>query len=152
VFVYCAKVSHQKDYLIALIPTPQQEDSQEDKLEVDWIQAHATQVNRMLSGGIQIIGIYVLCANEFFSKSSASFFSILKSLRSITDYRTSTSSIYHLLHLSTTTKKYVCKNYDVSDPTASQKPSEVKITPFINSFITLNTTYNVHFELHLQDK
>ncbi|XP_014804489.1 PREDICTED: protein odr-4 homolog isoform X2 [Calidris pugnax] len=84
--------SPQRDYVIRAVRTPPKEEQKEDNISLsklasideEWITTHASQVSRMLPGGLLVLGVFIIATPEL-SKDSQStlrriIFSVEKSL------------------------------------------------------------------------
>lgn len=84
--------SSQRDYVIRAVRTPPKEEQKEgntspsklESIDEEWITAHASQVSRMLPGGLLVLGVFIIATPEL-SKDSQNalrkiIFSIEKSL------------------------------------------------------------------------
>ncbi|KAK2541384.1 hypothetical protein Q9966_003949 [Columba livia] len=84
--------SPQRDYVIRAVRTPPKEEQKEDNvspaklasLDEEWITTHASQVSRMLPGGLSVLGVFIIATPEL-SKDSQNalrrlIFSVEKSL------------------------------------------------------------------------
>ncbi|KAF4800780.1 Protein odr-4 like protein [Turdus rufiventris] len=64
--------SPQRDYVIRAVRTPPKEQQQEDSvgppklasLDEEWITTHASQVSRMLPGGLLVLGVFMIATPE----------------------------------------------------------------------------------------
>ncbi|KAF7241346.1 hypothetical protein EYD10_12071, partial [Varanus komodoensis] len=65
--------SQQKDYVLIAVRTPPKEEKSESNtsyhsdlshIDEEWITAHATQVSRMLPGGLLVLGVFVIAVPE----------------------------------------------------------------------------------------
>ncbi|XP_021260046.1 protein odr-4 homolog isoform X2 [Numida meleagris] len=71
--------SPQRDYIIRAARTPPKEEQKEgntspsklDSIDEEWITAHASQVSRMLPGGLLVLGVFIIATPEL-SKDSQS--------------------------------------------------------------------------------
>ncbi|XP_071607195.1 protein odr-4 homolog isoform X3 [Heliangelus exortis] len=64
--------SPQRDYVIRAVRTPPKEEQKEDSIssprlasvDEEWITTHASQVSRMLPGGILVLGVFIIATPE----------------------------------------------------------------------------------------
>ena len=72
-----------RDFVLALVPFPDWKDDEEGAggaaaradtaldVDEDWIVEHATQVSRMLPGGVDVVGTYAFASDAAFKTASA---------------------------------------------------------------------------------
>lgn len=120
---------------------------------------HTKQVMRALPGGITILGLFIVSANDPFQNTASN--SRLRKLLTSIDVAIGKSSLTVrqqltceriVLHICNTTLKYNCKTFDIGSPIASPKPAEWK---FFNApcspWIELQCTLNVEFFIALSE-
>ncbi|XP_051481216.1 protein odr-4 homolog isoform X2 [Apus apus] len=122
--------SPQRDYVIRAVRTPPREEQREGSsapptlasLDEEWITTHASQVSRMLPGGLLVLGVFIIATPEL-SKDSQN------TLRR---------------------QRVVCRTYDVQDPKSSAKPADWKYQSALSaSWPALDCTVNVNIHIPL---
>ncbi|XP_032851063.1 protein odr-4 homolog isoform X3 [Tyto alba] len=121
--------SPQRDYIIRAVRTPPKEEQKDDispsklaSIDEEWITTHASQVSRMLPGGLLILGVFIIATPEL-SKDSQNalrklIFSVEKSLTKRRLWKPAEEEVSDraALQICSATKKVVCRTYDVQDP------------------------------------
>ncbi|KAM6327555.1 protein odr-4 homolog isoform 1-T4 [Podargus strigoides] len=125
--------SPQRDYVIRAVRTPPKEEQREDNIspsklasiDEEWITTHASQVSRMLPGGLLVLGVFIIATPEL-SKDSQNalrklIFSVEKSLTKRRLWKPTEEEVSDraALQICSATKKVVCRTYDVQDPKVS---------------------------------
>ncbi|CAO2637174.1 Protein odr-4 homolog [Lemmus lemmus] len=155
--------SSQKDYVILATRTPPKEEQNEnlkhpkaklDTLDEEWATEHASQVSRMLPGGLMVLGIFIITtlelADDFQNALRRLIFSVEKSMNrkrlwNVTEEEVSERVI---LHICSSTKKLSCRTYDVHDPKSSVRPADWKYQNRVStSWLSLECT--VHINIHI---
>ncbi|XP_068809689.1 protein odr-4 homolog isoform X2 [Struthio camelus] len=122
--------SSQRDYVIRAVRTPPKEEQNEvnvnpsklASIDEEWITAHASQVSRMLPGGLLVLGVFVIATPELAKDSQ-------NALRK---------------------QRIVCRTYDVQDPKSSAKPADWKYQSALSAcWLTLDCTVNVNIHIPL---
>ncbi|XP_036421205.1 protein odr-4 homolog [Colossoma macropomum] len=141
--------SAQKDFVVLAVKTPHREseggsDSRRvssplDDIDADWVAEHARQVSRMLPGGVNVLGLFLITPPELSKEAQ----NTLKRLIFAVDKCISKSRLWDLseddvtdrvtLHICSKTRKAICKTYDVKDPKCSAKPADWKYLSGISS-------------------
>ncbi|NXI40815.1 ODR4 protein, partial [Galbula dea] len=155
--------STQRDYVIWAVRTPPKEEQKEDSrpstlasIDEEWITAHASQVSRMLPGGLLVLGVFIIVTPEL-SKESQNvlrklIFSVEKSLTKRRLWKPVEEEVSDraALQICSSTKKVVCRTYDVQDPKSSAKPADWKYQSALSaSWLTLGCTVNVNIHIPL---
>ncbi|XP_030311403.1 protein odr-4 homolog isoform X1 [Calypte anna] len=156
--------SPQRDYVIRAVRTPPKEEQKEESIssprlasvDEEWITTHASQVSRMLPGGILVLGVFIIATPEL-SKDTQNtlrrlIFSVEKSLSRRRLWKPSEEEISDraALQICSATKKVVCRTYDVQDPKSSAKPADWKYQSALSaSWSTLYCTVNVNIHIPL---
>ncbi|NXH09277.1 ODR4 protein, partial [Bucco capensis] len=156
--------SPQRDYVIRAVRTPPKEDQKEDNItsstlasiDEEWITAHASQVSRMLPGGLLILGVFIIATPELSKESQNTLrrliFSVEKSLTKRRLWKPAEVDISDraALQICSSTKKVVCRTYDVQDPKSSAKPADWKYQSALSaSWLALGCTVNVNIHIPL---
>ncbi|XP_009706399.1 PREDICTED: protein odr-4 homolog isoform X1 [Cariama cristata] len=156
--------SPQRDYVIWAVRTPPKEEQKEDSIspsklasiDEEWITTHASQVSRMLPGGLLVLGVFIIATPEL-SKDSQNalrklIFSVEKSLTKRRLWKPAEEEVSDraALQICSATKKVVCRTYDVQDPKSSAKPADWKYQSALSaSWLALDCTVNVNIHIPL---
>ncbi|KAF1421380.1 hypothetical protein FQV23_0003957, partial [Spheniscus humboldti] len=156
--------SPQRDYVIRAVRTPPKEEQKEDSIspsklasiDEEWITTHASQVSRMLPGGLLVLGVFIIATPEL-SKDSQNalrklIFSVEKSLTKRRLWKPAEEEVSDraALQICSATKKVVCRTYDVQDPKSSAKPADWKYQSALSaSWLALDCTVNVNIHIPL---
>lgn len=150
------QLSPQRDYVLHLSRTPLQSESKPatlEDVENSWITEHARQVSRMLTGGLDVVGVFAFGPPDMLTKSQTKLrnllFFINKNVQSkSSSYFEDLSYSRVLLQICSVTKKIICRTIDVSDFRATPNPAEIKYQSFASKWLQLETTLllpNCHF-------
>ncbi|XP_054443616.1 protein odr-4 homolog [Pteronotus mesoamericanus] len=155
--------SSQKDYVILATRTPPKEEKNEnlrhpkdklDNLDEEWATEHATQVSRMLPGGLLVLGVFIITTlemgNDFQNTLRRLVFAVEKSMnkKRLWNFTEEEVSDRVALHLCSSTKKISCRTYDIHDPKSSAKPADWKYQNGLSSsWHSLECT--VHVNIHI---
>ncbi|NXW26814.1 ODR4 protein, partial [Phaetusa simplex] len=155
--------SPQRDYVIRAVRTPPKEEQKEESIpsklasiDEEWITTHASQVSRMLPGGLVVLGVFIIATPEL-SKDSQNalrklIFSVEKSLTKRRLWKPAEEEVSDraALQICSATKKVVCRTYDVQDPRSSAKPADWKYQSALSaSWLALDCTVNVNIHIPL---
>ncbi|XP_045439099.1 protein odr-4 homolog isoform X2 [Pipistrellus kuhlii] len=155
--------SSQKDYVILATRTPPKEEKNEnlkhpkdqlDNLDEEWVTEHANQVSRMLPGGLLVLGIFIITTlemgNDFQNTLRRLVFAVEKSMnkKRLWSFTEEEVSDRVTLHICSSTKKILCRTYDIHDPKSSAKPADWKYQNGLStSWLSLECT--VHINIHI---
>ncbi|XP_051003505.1 protein odr-4 homolog [Acomys russatus] len=155
--------SSQKDYVILATRTPPKEEQKEnlkhpkaklDTLDEEWTTEHATQVSRMLPGGLVVLGIFIITtlelADDFQNALRRLIFSVEKSMNRKKLWTATEEEVSErvILHICSSTKKISCRTYDVHDPKSSARPADWKYQSRVSaSWLSLECA--VHINIHI---
>uniref|UniRef100_A0A5F9D1E2 Protein odr-4 homolog n=1 Tax=Oryctolagus cuniculus TaxID=9986 RepID=A0A5F9D1E2_RABIT len=155
--------SSQKDYVILASRTPPKEEQNEnpkhpkaqlDNVDEEWATEHANQVSRMLPGGLLVLGVFIITtlelANDFQNALRRLIFAVEKSVcrKRLWNFTEEEVSERVALHICSSTKKIVCRTYDVHDPKSSARPADWKYQNGLSaSWLSLEGT--VHINIHI---
>ncbi|XP_045154098.1 protein odr-4 homolog [Echinops telfairi] len=155
--------SSQKDYVILATRTPPKEEQNEnlnhprakpDNVDEEWTSEHANQVSRMLPGGLIILGVFIITtlelANDFQSALRRLVFAVEKSVnkKRLWSFTEDEVSERVALHICSSTKKILCRTFDVCDPKSSARPADWKYQNGLStSWPSLQST--VHINIHI---
>ncbi|NXP79565.1 ODR4 protein, partial [Ramphastos sulfuratus] len=156
--------SPQRDYIIRAVRTPPKEEQKEDNIDhsnlasidEEWITTHASQVSRMLPGGLLVLGVFIVATPELSKESQNALrkliFSVEKSLTKRRLWKPAEEEVSEraALQICSSTKKVVCRTYDVQDPKSSAKPADWKYQSALSaSWLALSCTVNVNIHIPL---
>ncbi|XP_064310432.1 protein odr-4 homolog isoform X2 [Phalacrocorax carbo] len=156
--------SPQRDYVIRAVRTPPKEEQKEDNIspsklasvDEEWITTHASQVSRMLPGGLLVLGVFIIATPELSNDSQNALrkliFSVEKSLTKRRLWKPAEEEVSDraALQICSATKKVVCRTYDVQDPKSSAKPADWKYQSALSaSWLALDCTVNVNIHIPL---
>ncbi|KAM3841957.1 protein odr-4 homolog isoform 2-T4 [Vipera latastei] len=156
--------TQQRDYVLLAIQTPVKEEESNSIanhhtdlsiIDEEWTAAHARQVSRMLPGGLLVVGVFIISvpelAKEIQNILRKLLFSIEKSaVRKRLWGISEDVSDRVALHLCSTTKKILCRTYDVQDPKSTAKPADWKYQNALSaSWLSLECTINVNIHIPL---
>ncbi|XP_009900949.2 protein odr-4 homolog [Dryobates pubescens] len=156
--------SPQRDYVIRAVRTPPKEEQKEDNIspsnlasiDEEWITTHASQVSRMLPGGLLVLGVFIVATPELSKESQNALrkliFSVEKSLTKRRLWKLAEEEVSDraALQICSSTKKVVCRTYDVQDPKSSAKPADWKYQSALSaSWLALGCTVNVNIHIPL---
>uniref|UniRef100_A0A8C0WP81 Protein odr-4 homolog n=1 Tax=Castor canadensis TaxID=51338 RepID=A0A8C0WP81_CASCN len=155
--------SSQKDYVILATRTPPKEEQNENlkhlkaklnNVDEEWATEHASQVSRMLPGGLLVLGVFIITtlelANDFQNSLRRLIFAVEKSLnrKRLWNFTEEEVSERVVLHICSSTKKLSCRTYDVHDPKSSPRPADWKYQNGLStSWLSLECT--VHINIHI---
>lgn len=136
------------------IKTPQKPENMADSDE-RWIATHARQVNRMLPGGLDVLGIFALAPPNMMQSAQTKLRQILylihKSLSKGQTLANSTTE-RHLLQICSTSRKITCRSIDVADQKSAFKPADWKPQSGSEKWIKLKTDINVDLKINVPVK
>ncbi|XP_062437764.1 protein odr-4 homolog isoform X2 [Rhea pennata] len=156
--------SSQRDYVIRAVRTPPNEEQNEINLnpsklasiDEEWVTAHASQVSRMLPGGLLVLGVFIIAAPELAKDSQNALrkliFSVEKSVTKRRLWKPAEEEVLDraALQVCSATKKIVCRTYDVQDPKCTAKPADWKYQSALSAcWLTLDCTVNVNIHIPL---
>ncbi|XP_064004123.1 protein odr-4 homolog isoform X2 [Pogoniulus pusillus] len=156
--------SPQRDYVIRAVQSPPKEEQKEDNInhsnlasiDEEWITTHASQVSRMLPGGLLVLGVFIIVTPELSKESQNTLrkliFSVEKSLTKRRLWKPAEEEVSDraALQICSSTKKVVCRTYDVQDPKSSAKPADWKYQSALSaSWLALSCTVNVNIHIPL---
>lgn len=125
-----------------------------EEIDEKWITEHARQVNRMLPGGLNIIGVYIFSSPEFVIKNQAKLRQCIIGVHKVTERnKIIKSSIAHndriLLHICSTTRKLTCRTMDISDNNMALRPAEFKYQSFLSKWNSVKCSFGVDVRFHI---
>ena len=126
-------------------------------LDVKWVVEHARQVNRMLTGGLMIIGVYNLCAPDIFIKNQTLLRQCLFSVRKKSENsKWIRKSIPHneryFVHICSVTGKLTCRTMDINDEQASFKPATFRFQSFLSKWHTFSCFVDLNISSYVPVK
>lgn len=150
------QLSTEKDYIVHLISskTVIENDSdgnlpKDESLEGvndQTIISHSRQVKRMLIGGLEVVGIFVIAETESLKTLQGKFRQILFGVHKAlgkSDFAPSCHSDRCLLQICSRTKNITCRTFNMKDPKSSAEPCEWKFQKTIDSFLHLSTSFTL---------
>lgn len=157
--------SPQRDYVVLAIRTPPKEEESKSKqnyhselssVDEEWTTAHASQVSRMLPGGLLVLGVFIIAVPEL----SKEIQQVLRKLVFAVENSVARKRLWSpseedvservALHLCSSTKKILCRTYDVQDPKSSAKPADWKYQSGLSaSWLSLECTINANIHIPL---
>ncbi|XP_026525069.1 protein odr-4 homolog [Notechis scutatus] len=157
--------SQQRDYVLLAIRTPVKEEESNSSashhtdlsnIDEEWTAAHARQVTRMLPGGLLVVGVFIISVPELAKEIQ----NILRKLLFTVEKSVARKRLWSIseedvsdrmaLHLCSTTKKILCRTYDVQDPKCTAKPADWKYQNALSaSWLSLECTINVNIHIPL---
>ncbi|XP_030428535.1 protein odr-4 homolog isoform X2 [Gopherus evgoodei] len=156
--------SPQRDYVILAIRTPPRGEQNESNknypkladIDEEWVTGHASQLSRMLPGGLLVLGVFIVAAPELAKDIQNALrklvFSVEKSIgkKRLWNFAEEEVSDRVALHLCSATKKILCRTYDMQDPKSSAKPADWKYQSGLSAFwLSLECTINVNIHIPL---
>jgi hypothetical protein len=153
----------QKNFVVTAIATAAQENvygDDDDQGLVDdvWVVEHARQVARMLPGGLDITGIF-LVASESMGHYEGQLRKLIHKIYRVCNacYQLNSETVPDstdgveriLLQISSTTRKYTCRLLDISDQRASLRPAEMKFQSFVSKWHKLCCTVSFDWMFRL---
>ncbi|XP_046368560.2 protein odr-4 homolog [Haliotis rufescens] len=147
------QLTNSKDYVVRLIRTPdpaedevsEEEEGEEvvterkkeacvrpkslDLTDEQWVSSHATQVDRMLLGGLDVIGIFALAPPNMMQSAQAKLrqvvFAVHKALSKLTVCdRDNAITDRLVLQICSVARKATCRTFDVADMKSTARPAE----------------------------
>ncbi|EKX37389.1 hypothetical protein GUITHDRAFT_116505 [Guillardia theta CCMP2712] len=144
----------QRDTVLFFIPTPDMGDEKGTWSSVDesWMFEHAREVQRMLPGGLMVMGIYFFCPTDQVGAKANMAFSTLRRLARVQsticfldEQEESEIGAERLFfHMCSKTRKSTCKAYNVKDSSKGSHPAELKGDVF-SGFVGVNSSF--HFSM-----
>ncbi|XP_053325713.1 protein odr-4 homolog [Spea bombifrons] len=145
--------SLQRDYVILAAQTPQKDNGEEsekkagltklDEIDDEWVSMHASQVSRMLPGGLLVIGVFLITSPDLSKESQNALrkliFSVEKSSVKNRLWRSDDSDVSErvAVHICSATRKIVCRTFDVKDHKSAAKPADWKYQSSPLSWLTI---------------
>lgn len=111
-------------------------------LDQEWITEHATQASRILPGGLDIIGIYVLCDDKAFQAGAGAISATLKSI----SIEIESDSPLLVAHVDSVTAKISARELSSNSPTL--KPCDVKVSAVVPQMATVNCQYQLQLHVY----
>ncbi|XP_023610517.1 protein odr-4 homolog isoform X2 [Myotis lucifugus] len=140
--------SSQKDYVILATRTPPKEENNEN------LKHPKDKVSRMLPGGLLVLGVFIITTlemgNDFQNTLRRLVFAVEKSMnkKRLWNFTEEEVSDRVTLHICSSTKKILCRTYDIHDPKSSAKPADWKYQNGLStSWLSLECT--VHINIHI---
>ncbi|XP_046558824.1 protein odr-4 homolog [Haliotis rubra] len=167
------QLTNNKDYVARLIRTPdpaedevsEEEEGEEvvterkkeaclrpkslDLTDEQWVSSHATQVNRMLLGGLDVIGVFALAPPNMMQSSQAKLrqvvFAVHKALSKLTLCdRENAITDRMVLQICSVARKLTCRTFDVADMKSTARPAEWRyVSGLLDRWSQLSTMVSV---------
>ncbi|XP_032240881.2 protein odr-4 homolog [Nematostella vectensis] len=149
------QLTAQRDYIVHLVRTPEQTNEEQneekrlksiDDVDDNWAIEHAHQVSRMLTGGLEVLGVFVFGPPDMLTKAQGKLRQLVYMIYKKTSIKV--DAFFHaqeaissrvILQICSQTKKMTCKTLDASDPKATVQPAELKYQAFTSKWTTLRT-------------
>lgn len=135
---------------------PEEVDLQE--LSSSWVTHHSQQLARLLTGGCDILGVFVACPPDVFNlnlNKMKAFVALLEkqtkkrysSLNFVSPAASSPANLPHsdrfILHACSSTKKISCKSVDAADAASAFKPVDLKFQDFLGSWSQVDCQFGL---------
>ncbi|XP_014210147.1 protein odr-4 homolog [Copidosoma floridanum] len=126
-------------------------------VDVNLVADHAKHVTRMLPGGMQILGIFIVSPDNCFSENSCiqklrSVLSGIHKTLALNDYLFGNSNHEHLiLNFNTSTKQYICKSVETSTG-GILKPADWKFQKKVTKWHHLESTLDLDYLIPILDE
>ncbi|XP_073981413.1 protein odr-4 homolog isoform X1 [Rhodnius prolixus] len=120
------------------------------QIEENWLKVHLKNVSRSLSGGMYVLGLFIVGPKDIFADKLN-----LQKVRSLinTIHSISKSNIYIfgsnqpknliVLYFSSQSKKFLCKSFDVLNMSMSMSPANWKFIKQPTSWYRIDCQYNL---------
>lgn len=158
--------SSQRDYVVLAVQTPQKDDQGEvpqkkagppklDDIDEEWVSIHASQVNRMLPGGLLVVGVFLITSPELAKDSQNALrkliFAVEKSTRKNRLWSPSDNDTTDrvAMYICSTTKKNTCRTFDVADPKSTAKPADWKYQYTPSTWLSIDCNVRVDLTIPL---
>lgn len=126
------------------------------EIDVDpkWIVEHARQVNRMLTGGMSVLGVYMISTPELFAKNQIKLKQCLVAIqKKVENNKSLRKSVVHsekyLFHVCAASRKFSCRTVDMNDEQASLKPVEFRFQSFLDSWRCVRTCIDINVHCYV---
>ncbi|XP_039590947.1 protein odr-4 homolog isoform X1 [Polypterus senegalus] len=161
--ILIGQTSTARDFIIQAIQTPPKEEPFQnhskkgfhlDETDEEWITEHARQVSRMMTGGLAILGVFLIVPPALSKEASNMLrrlvFAVDKSVTTGRLWKLSEEEVYDrvTVQMCSETKKVNCRTFDVKDPLSSPKPADWKYQSGVSSTWPL-LQCNVEVDLRL---
>ena len=128
--------------------------SVDSEVDPKWIVEHARQVNRMLTGGMSVLGVYMISTQEAFGKNQIKLKQCLQVIQKrVENYKSLRTSLVHnekyLLHICAASRKFSCRTIDTKDEQATLKPVEFRIQRFLDNWRCVTTCIDINVQCYV---
>lgn len=134
----------------------QKNSSTDSELEIDpkWVVEHARQVNRMLTGGMSVLGVYMVASADVFTMNQTRLKQCLQSIqKKIENNKSLRQSLVHnekyIIHICAASRKFSCRTIDIKDEQASLKPVEFRFQSFLDSWRCVRTCIDININCYV---
>ncbi|XP_055959279.1 protein odr-4 homolog [Patella vulgata] len=115
-----------------------------DEMDDSWVATHAKQVIRMLPGGLEVAGVFILSPPNISQKVTEKLrqvvYAVHRSINKPGLLPTGEITDRITLHICSLTRKITCRTYDVEDNNSNGHPAEWRYHPINDKWIQLNTS------------
>lgn len=157
--ILIGQMSSARDLVFGLVPTPAQNMEQTETksmslqdIDEQWVFEHAKQLENLLSGGLFIIGLFIIAPTEALKNKDAQIQQMVFNVSKAQNSKIQPNeSIY--LHVCSRTKKLTCKSYDISKGSSSSAwPADVKIQAFMDTVHYFHGEFTFDVDISLNNK
>ncbi|KAM4720820.1 protein odr-4 homolog isoform 2-T2 [Rhinophrynus dorsalis] len=158
--------SSQRDYVLLAAQTPHKEEQCEglkrkpglsklEEIDEEWISMHASQVGRMLPGGLLVLGVFLITAPDLTKDAQSALrkliFAVEKSSAKNRLWRYDDNDVSErvAIHICSGTRKITCRTFDVNDPKSTAKPADWKYQSTVLSWLTIECNMRVDVTIPL---
>mmetsp|Transcript_35421 Transcript_35421/g.72903 ORF Transcript_35421/g.72903 Transcript_35421/m.72903 type:complete len:258 (-) Transcript_35421:45-818(-) len=156
-----------RDHVLALLETPDEApDSGNPKgwegVDETWVVEHAKEVQRMLPGGLCVMGLFFFCPADQVGSGGSKMNMAFSILRKISRFQGANGAVDMggddgserlFLHICSKTKRNTCKAFNVKDTSKGAHPAELKTLPKLSSsFLSLSSSFRFRMEVPLHAK
>lgn len=125
-----------------------------DGIDSKWIVEHARQVNRMLTGGMSVLGIYMFCSSDVLSANQSKLRTCLQAVQKKTEQskwirKAVPHNHRYIVHICASTRKVTCRTLDFHDDQASLQPAEYRYQPFLSNWNFVSSCVDVNVQFYV---
>mmetsp|Transcript_18803 Transcript_18803/g.41150 ORF Transcript_18803/g.41150 Transcript_18803/m.41150 type:complete len:504 (-) Transcript_18803:99-1610(-) len=117
-------------------------------VDADWMGEHAQQVSRMLPGGIDVVGVYVVASEQNYKSSVVKLTEAIRAVAKSTndDGQADADDKPLLLHIDPTNSRYSVRHVDIGAKGDGLNPTEYKFGQTMTMFHCLECVYPVDIQ------
>jgi len=135
-----------------------------DSVEESWVVEHAKEVQRMMPGGLMVMGIFFFCPSEQVSVGGAKSSMAYSILRKIARFQAAVQagdagtevdvgSERLFLHMCSKTRRNSCKAFQIKDASKGGHPAELKPMPDVAAaFVRVSSRFSFNLCVPLPSK